>query len=296
VSDLPGSIVAGPTVVHSLGAAPANATPYPSNLEAKDVVKFAIVSGTRAEAQPDLSGQCPCCNAPTVARCGEVRAWHWAHRGRRSCDPWWEGETEWHRNWKNEFPLTWQEVVHHASDGERHIADVKTPDGWVFEFQHSYLKPEERRSREAFYQSIIWVVDGLRRDRDASQLLRSVARGKSHLPYGTARRIADPAGALLRDWGKAAGHVFFDLGRQQPIIWRFPAVASGAAFVRPFERDYLLRLVRESGWREFEREISIFAGFVSHYEPVPELHSPARPSPPSPPPGWLPPIRRHFRF
>jgi hypothetical protein len=50
-----------------------------------------------------------------------------------------ENETEWHRAWKDQFPPEWQEIVHLAGDGERHIADVKTGDGWVIEFQHSYI-------------------------------------------------------------------------------------------------------------------------------------------------------------
>jgi competence protein CoiA len=76
-----------------------------------------------------------------VAKCGEVRAPHWAHRSRRECDHWWEPETEWHRAWKNAFPEEWQEIVHWAEDGEKHIADVKTGRGWVIEFQHSYFAP-----------------------------------------------------------------------------------------------------------------------------------------------------------
>jgi len=66
------------------------------------------------------------------------------------CDPWWE-ETTWHRDWKAMFPVEWQEVVHHAPNGERHIADVRTEHGFVLEFQHSPLEPVERQARESFY-------------------------------------------------------------------------------------------------------------------------------------------------
>lgn len=53
--------------------------------------------------------------------------WHWAHKGRLPCDPWWEPETEWHRMWKDYFPSQNQEVVHFdAATGEKHVADVKT--------------------------------------------------------------------------------------------------------------------------------------------------------------------------
>jgi competence protein CoiA len=46
---------------------------------------------------------------------------------------------------------------------KKHIADVRTIGGWVIEFQHSTLNPDERRSREKFYQRLIWVVDGTKR-------------------------------------------------------------------------------------------------------------------------------------
>ncbi len=89
-------------------------------------MKFALVDEIRCEAQPSLRGNCPACDHPMVAKCGEVKIWHWAHKSRRLCDPWWENETEWHRDWKNQFPVQWQEDVHKAENGEKHIADVKT--------------------------------------------------------------------------------------------------------------------------------------------------------------------------
>src|SRR5687767_9065923 len=129
-------------------------------------MKFALVDERRLEAHPELSGKCPSCDAQMVPKCGEVKIWHWAHHGRRTCDHWWENETEWHRTWKGYFPVDWQEVIHQSESGEKHIADVKTDQGWAIEFQHSYLKPDERRSRDGFYQKLCWVVDGTRRLRD----------------------------------------------------------------------------------------------------------------------------------
>ena len=40
-------------------------------------------------------------------------------------------------SWKNQFPTEWQEIIQRGNTGEKHIADVKTKDGWVIEFQHS---------------------------------------------------------------------------------------------------------------------------------------------------------------
>ena len=92
-------------------------------------MKFAVVEGSRREAEPGLSGECPNCDSALVAKCGERRVWHWAHRATLHCDHWWENQTEWHRTWKNEFPAEWQEIVHRTNNGERHIADVKTAHG-----------------------------------------------------------------------------------------------------------------------------------------------------------------------
>jgi competence protein CoiA len=126
-------------------------------------MQFALVENVISEPSPGLSGSCRGCGTPTVAKCGQHNIWHWAHKSRVNCDPWWETETEWHRNWKNRFPRQWQECIHFDQEtGEKHIADVKTDRGLVIEFQHSVMAPEELRSREQFYKSMVWIVDGCR--------------------------------------------------------------------------------------------------------------------------------------
>ena len=101
------------------------------------------------------------CGEQALSKCGSQKAWHWAHAGKRHCDPWWENETDWHRYWKNLFPEETREVVHYDEvTGEKHIADIKTGRGMVIEFQHSAMSPEELASREVFYGNMIWIVDG----------------------------------------------------------------------------------------------------------------------------------------
>src|SRR5689334_11550820 len=119
-------------------------------------MKFALVEGARQEATAGLRGSCPGCGSPTLAKCGVKRLHHWAHVSTAVCDHWWEPETEWHREWKNHFPPAWQEIQHRAPNGEVHIADVKTSGGTVVEFQHSTIAADERRSREAFYDTMLW--------------------------------------------------------------------------------------------------------------------------------------------
>ncbi|MFX1733918.1 CoiA-like domain protein [Paraburkholderia sp. A1RI_3L] len=123
-------------------------------------MQFAIVEDERREAFPGGHGNCPTCGAPTVAKCGPRVMHHWAHASRRDCDPWWENETPWHREWKNLFPADCREISHVAPDGEIHRADIKTPTGIVIEVQHSAMTDAERISREAFYGNLVWVIDG----------------------------------------------------------------------------------------------------------------------------------------
>lgn len=123
-------------------------------------MQFALVDGERRTPFAKGKGLCPQCRAEVIAKCGPRVIHHWAHRGRRNCDPWWENETEWHRAWKNCFPEDWREISHTAADGEVHRADIKTPAGIVVEVQHSAMTDAERLSREQFYGNLVWIIDG----------------------------------------------------------------------------------------------------------------------------------------
>jgi competence protein CoiA len=136
-------------------------------------MKFAIVDNRRTEATKGARGFCPNCNSELIAKCGEIKIDHWAHKGNRNCDPWWEPETEWHRSWKNNYSQDWQEIsLLDKITNEKHIADIWTNHGLVIEFQHSYINPQERISREKFYKNMVWVVDGTRRKNDYSRFVK----------------------------------------------------------------------------------------------------------------------------
>jgi hypothetical protein len=136
---------------------------------------FAMIENKKAEAVTGVSGLCPGCLQPVIAKCGNVRIHHWAHRSKKMCDSWWEPETEWHRSWKNCFPNDWQEVfLPDQETGEKHIADIRTRHGIVIEFQHSHIEPQERIKREKFYKNMVWVVDGTRLKRDYPRFIKSM--------------------------------------------------------------------------------------------------------------------------
>jgi competence protein CoiA len=254
-------------------------------------MKFADIEGRRREAAPGLSGTCPSCGAPMIAKCGDHRVWHWAHRGVRVCDPWWEPETEWHRAWKNEFPADWQETVQFAQNGEKHVADVKTQSGMVIEFQRSFLKAEERAARETFYRKMVWVVDGRRRKHDAAQLEKCIGpRVFDQPPYILHVAHFPEECALLRDWNSSPVPVYFDLGNVDgtPVFWRRdPISRSGKAYLTPVLRESFLRVHRQG--LDAEGTFSEGVGVI-----VEGLHRSAQR--PQPLPGFQPYLARRRRL
>ena len=245
-------------------------------------MKLADIEGQGREAQPGLSATCRYCGAAMIAKCGDHRVWHWAHRSVRVCDPWWETETEWHRAWKNEFSADWQEVIQFSQNGEKHIADVKTQSGMVIEFQHSFLKAEERAARELFYRRMVWVVNGRRRKRDAAQLsecIRPCVRG--HPPFILYVANHEEC-ALLRDWKSSPVPVYFDLGIEDGahVFWRRdPISRHGTVYLSRMSREDFLQVHREG--LDFEEKFSEGVGVI-----VEELRRAAQRSQPLPTPGF----------
>jgi hypothetical protein len=218
-------------------------------------MKYAIVNNEKDEASKGAKGVCPSCGAELIAKCGELKVNHWSHKGNRNCDPWWENETEWHRSWKGNFPKKWQEVVHFDESGEKHIADVKTQSGWVLEFQHSFINPEERQFRNSFYRQLVWVVDGTRRKTDKKQfqkMLEDSVRLKTTIPI--IRTHFPDECRLLTEW-HINSLVFFDFGEaeitEQSILWfLFPKTASSSAYLSPFSRANFIDIFKNDKFGE----------------------------------------------
>ena len=115
-------------------------------------------SGEKITPRPNLKSFCPTCGSELIAKCGEYKVWHWAHKSLNDCDNWSERETEWHRSAKELFPVEWREVTV-EKNGIKHRADVLLPNGTVIEFQHSPISPVEMEKRETFYKKMVWVFD-----------------------------------------------------------------------------------------------------------------------------------------
>ncbi|HMQ49943.1 MAG TPA: competence protein CoiA family protein [Saprospiraceae bacterium] len=117
----------------------------------------------RIEPKKGAIAICQCCGLDLVPKCGNIKVHHWAHPKGNVCEHWWEPESEWHRSWKNEFPLDWQEVIKYDHENkDKHIADIFNPfKELVIEFQRSPIDLNELKSRERFYEKMIWVVNAI---------------------------------------------------------------------------------------------------------------------------------------
>ena len=259
-------------------------------------MRLAFVDGVRAQHAPTLRGKCCLCGDDMIAKCGQYVRWHWAHKARITCDPWQESETDWHRYWKDAFPADCQEVVH--VDGrthEKHIADVKTPGGFVVEVQHSPIAEHEALSRERFYKNMIWIVDARHLDGwfyvGISHDLASCSPMMYQVEWwGTSR--------LLEKWSNSEVHVYFDVmnsatehegndGKlwflphetiipvEKPVLWRLlefdPVDKTG--YLAPVQAEVVIEAVmdgnipplheceEEDAWR-YRRELREVAGYI----------------------------------
>lgn len=239
-------------------------------------MQFAHVEGTRMPAAPGANGHCPACSQPVIAKCGTRRVWHWAHKGKRSCDSWWEPETPWHRRWKAEFPPEQQEVIQHAPSGERHIADVKTEHGLVIEFQHSHLDPVEQAAREAFYENLVWVVDATRLKRDRPRFLKGIKKA-TQLPlfrFGMACSV--PEECFPSAWLNSSKIVIFDFGGMPAdgdvpnpnakLSCLLPGRAEGRAFFGSLSRREFLKKARNEA--DILPSEEIMAALAEYFEQV----------------------------
>ena len=224
-------------------------------------MKFALVQNNKVEATKGAKGVCPVCGFEVIAKCGEKNRHHWAHKI-KCTDLWRENETDWHRNWKNQFPEEWQEVVHFDDSGEKHIADVKTPENWVVEVQHSFIDPKERRSRNKFYNTksnLIWIVDGTRRPTDLKQFKDELGLGVSRYkkpffiePWGHSR--------LLKEWKNTDVFVFLDFGANvdfgkndidKEYLWCIcPQIYNGKAFLTKITKSGLIKSLQNMEFGE----------------------------------------------
>lgn len=225
-------------------------------------MQFALIDNNRIKAEPQLQGLCCCCYKPVIAKCGTQKIWHWAHKNKTTCDNWWEAETEWHRLWKNNYQSDWQEMsLIDEKTGEKHIADIRTNNNLVIEFQHSHIDPKERTAREIFYKNMVWVVDGTRLKRDYPRFLKEwKLDGISEVRQTDNVGIFEiwfPEFCFPENWLKSSVPVVFDFrgdgslddldGLRNPLYCLFPQVGRHAR-VAEISRKAFIKTTINGQW------------------------------------------------
>lgn len=112
----------------------------------------------RIEPSKGAKAFCPFCGQKVKAICGEIYVHHWRHDSLENCDSWYENETDWHRNWKKEFPESWREFIV-SRNGKKHIADIRTDNEFVLELQNSSISKTTIQIREKFYGKMVWLIN-----------------------------------------------------------------------------------------------------------------------------------------
>ena len=122
------------------------------------MLRFANVAGEKCLPFPKGRGWCPCCGGLLIAKCGQIKTYHWAHESKDDCDTWSEPIGPWHLWWQN---LVRPEFVEVAK--EIHRADIVGNRGVVVELQHSPISPEDITARESHYGDMVWLFDATHR-------------------------------------------------------------------------------------------------------------------------------------
>jgi len=187
------------------------------NEELEFAVRYAYVGSERVEPTKGQRAICACCGGEVVAKCGQFKTHHWAHKTLETCDPWWENESDWHRDWKSYFPPERQEFVFRAQvTGERHIADVYSEKGVVLKFQSYSIAQDEVEARERFYGQMIWVVNGCKNPFDKTYFNMSIHHAHTSDPM--LRKIDwIGRGKIFAKWTLAKKHVYLDFGSD--VVW-----------------------------------------------------------------------------
>jgi len=134
---------------------------------------------------------------------------------------------------------------------------VKTDQGWILEFQHSYLKSEERQARGDFYPKLAWVVDGMRRINDKPQFFRALKEGVCISSKPMIKSVFTDECTLLREWGGSRSPVLFDFGEsdkpEEAALWCLvPSNSDARAYVAALTREGFIKLHRTEAVQVFQ--------------------------------------------
>ena len=115
----------------------------------------------------------------------------------------------------------------------------------------------ERLSRESFYQSITWVIDGLRNTRTRSLFYKAMETAGSHRRFSELRVVHSSAIRLLEIWSDSTAHVVFDMGGET-LWWLFPESDRSWSYLTSIDRTSFINL-------HLQIESTQLDGFIEKY-------------------------------
>lgn len=219
-------------------------------------MKFAYLDEKRIDINDDIPSGNPvfkCAEGHIVIpRRGTKNAHHFAHKASVECSCG-DNKGEWHIWWQERVLPEFLEVRFTDDTGKLHIADICVP-GFIHEIQHSDMKVDVMRKREAFYTTqgytLIWIFDC--RDWEYNILKRQKQSDSSEEITFRKKRGKDfpLSGAISTNVLK-----FFDFGKNSlfQVSKQCGNTITGKTIsLEDFDKKYLNSLVRE------ERDCRVF--------------------------------------
>ncbi len=231
-------------------------------------MKFGLFNGKRVVAKPHVKGAvCPKCHTELIAKCGEIRVHHWAHKNKLQCDDWIEDDNEWRSQWLDSFLEDWQEPLIERN-GECHFADIQTPRNTVILLHQSHLTVEMIQTREDFYQTPVWIVNTGRYKNEVSRFLHSFEKAWIKGLKGSSGKLEvkiisefNVDKVFRKEWLTARFPVFFDYtttnedkehgyGRMLDFVWcLMPYSVQGFRILFRYSKNELIdKLKRRRGY------------------------------------------------
>lgn len=188
---------------------------------------------------------CPVCGERMMQKKGAIRINHFAHFSTTNCrESWSSEEGDWHRSWKNRFPVDCQEIV--IKDEEHiHRADVIVNNA-VIEFQHSPISEEDFSARNSFYQKhgyqIVWVFDCI--DKIDPETIKESVFAYS-VPWPT---VSNPVPASVRDLRPEAKEKIFVQADENTLYEILESASYEVNFIgKKFTVDEFVTKAKQSG-------------------------------------------------
>jgi competence CoiA-like predicted nuclease len=135
---------------------------------------WATKNNKRIRASPKEKATCPLCNQEVIAKCGEIKIWHWAHKNKTDCE--FEPETKEHLNMKFFLKDKLPHLIIEYNLGFA-IADLYDKiDNVAIEVQHSPISKDKFLERTKNYSnngiSVLWIFDNCLLKENCPEFLR----------------------------------------------------------------------------------------------------------------------------